>query len=130
MEELMTSDQRAQIRYRTNFKAQLASPNGEGEALLSNLSLSGLQLECSHRVIAALMPQPKQSSSTAPINIDVRFQVPTSRQSRADIDLKCLLIYTRRQAQDSYIIGAQFSTFEHHCEEDLQDYINHFGERA
>lgn len=126
----MTKDQRRRIRYRTNFNALLKGKSGEGNAVVRNLSLTGLQIECSHQVMAGLTPNTQRSDSRAPITIHVHFQVPTSRQSRADIDLECLIIYARRQAQDRYIIGAEFSSFEHRCEDDLQDYMGHFGERA
>ncbi|MGH1374216.1 MAG: PilZ domain-containing protein [Cellvibrionaceae bacterium] len=128
----MTKEQRKRIRYRTNFKALLRDGVGDnqGQAKVRNLSSSGLQIECSHEVMAMLTPNTQRPDPLIPVSIHVYFQVPTSRQSRADIDLECLVIYARRQAQDRYLIGAEFSRFEHQCEEDLEDYMNHFGERA
>lgn len=126
----MTRDQRRRIRYRTHFKALLEGNDSEQHAIIRNLSLTGLQIECSHEVMAALTPNIQRPDPRIPVRVHVHFQVPTSRQSRANIDLECLIIYARRQAQDRYLIGAEFSSFEHHCEDDLQDYMSHFGERA
>lgn len=129
MGKIFTEDPRGQVRFRTYFQAHLIGEQCEIEATVTNLSLSGLQLECGQQAISRLMPNKTKGNRQTPINIHVHFQVPTSSQSRADINLKCLIIYTRRQAQDRYLIGAQFSLFEHHCEVTLQDYIAHFGER-
>jgi len=128
MEAIFTKDQRGQVRFRTHFKVHLVGEKYEFEATVTNLSLSGLQLECSRQVVSTLAPNKQRRDQQTPINIHAHFQVPTSRESRADIDFRCLIIYTRRQAQDRYIIGAQFSQFEHRSEEALLDYFTHFGE--
>lgn len=130
MEDLLVMEKRSQTRYRTHFKARLKGDHGEGPALITNLSLSGLQLECDQQLIATLIPNINRPDPRSPIHIQVHFQVPTSRQSRADVDLMCLIIYTRRKAQDRYLLGVQFSRFEHHCDQDLQDYLQTFGEKA
>lgn len=126
----MTRDQRQQVRFRTNFKALLVGSGRQAQALVRNLSLTGLQIECTHEVMAALTPNIECPTPRMPTTIHVHFQVPTSRQSRVEIDVECLMIYARRQAQDRYLVGMQFSRFEHQCENDLQDYMSHFGERT
>lgn len=130
MEDLIVMEKRAQTRYRTRFNAILRSDDGqEGPALVTNLSLSGLQLECDHQLITTLIPNINRPDPRSPIRIHVHFEVPTSRHNRVDIDLMCLIIYTRRKAQDRYLLGAQFNLFEHHCEDDLEDYLQTFGEK-
>ncbi|MAZ89031.1 MAG: hypothetical protein CL693_15495 [Cellvibrionaceae bacterium] len=135
MEEIIAMEQRGQIRYKAQFSAALSgshtdTENTQANATVTNLSLSGLQLECDHEVMSNLIPRVSQQDAGNPICIQVHFQVPTSQQSRADIDLECLIVYTRRVAQNRYLIGAQFKKFEHHCDADLEDYLRHFGERV
>ncbi len=135
MEEIITMEQRGQIRYKTQFSATLNNSNEKTEstqtnATVTNLSLSGLQLECDHEVMSALIPRLPHKDSGNPIYVHALFQVPTSQKSRADIHVECLIVYTRRLAQNRYVIGTQFKEFENHCETELEDYLRHFGERV
>lgn len=135
MEEIIVMEQRGKIRYKTQFVATLNSINShaqitEASATITNLSQSGLQLECEYDVISSLIPRVSPQDAGNPTGVHIHFQVPTSRTSRADINLECVIIYIRRLAQNRYLIGAQFKMFEHQCDADLEDYLHHFGERA
>lgn len=129
MERIEPWDLRTEPRYRTHFKAIIENQTSRGEGLVTNLSMSGLQLSCSHSVMSALTPNIHRPAPRVPVQAHVHFQVPTSQKSRADIDLTCNVIYSRRLAQNQYVVGAHFGHFEHDSEQLLHDYLQHFGER-
>ncbi|WP_390616975.1 PilZ domain-containing protein [Maricurvus nonylphenolicus] len=122
-------DLRREPRFKTNFSCSVDTPDQHSEAVITNLSMSGLQLECDHGLMQALMPNIKRPSPHQPISLAVHFEVPTSYKDKDAIDLHCKIIYSRRLAQDKFVIGCMFSEFEHQCETVLEDYLQHFGER-
>jgi PilZ domain len=122
-------DQRREPRFRTSFVCTVDTPTSAASGVITNLSMSGLQLECDHTLMKALMPNIKRPTPHKPIELTIHFGVPTSRKDKEIIDLHCKIIYSRRLAQDKYVLGCAFGAFEHQSDEMLQDYLEHFGER-
>ena len=123
-------EQRREPRFRTNFAAGVTSFRGDrSPARVTNLSLSGLQLTGDHRLMHTLMPNIRRENPHLPISFSVHFRVPTTTTSVAAIDLGCKLVYCRRRRTNLFVLGCNFTVFEDHCEEDLREYIEHFGQR-
>lgn len=129
MDLMSEIDLRREPRFKTNFSCSVETHDLLCSALITNLSKSGLQLECDHELMQALMPNIKRPSPHEPINLAIHFEVPTSYKDKVAIDLQCKIIYSRRLAQNRFFIGCMFSEFEHQCEAVLEDYLQHFGER-
>lgn len=129
MDPLDFLDQRREPRFRTDFVCTVDTTTCEADGVITNLSMSGLQLECDHSLMAALMPNIKRPTPHEPVELTIHFDVPTSRKDKETIDLQCKIIYSRRLAQDKYVLGCAFGEFENQCDEVLHDYLEHFGER-
>ncbi|NIB39660.1 PilZ domain-containing protein [Pseudomaricurvus alkylphenolicus] len=121
-------DQRAVTRFRTHLPCEVRSESVVAEALLLNLSRCGLQLQSGGELVNALMPNIQRPDPHQPLRLQVGFQVETSSRENVPIGMQCQIIYTRRLAQDRFLIGCQFNDFEQGCAEDLQDYLLNFAE--
>ncbi len=122
-------DQRREPRFRTSFPCTVDAATSVANGVITNLSMSGLQLECDHSLMKALMPNIKRPTPHEPIELTIHFDVPTSHKDKEPIDLQCKIIYSRRLAQDTYLLGCAFCVFEHQSDEMLQNYLENFGER-
>ena len=121
-------EQRVEPRFKTHFPAEILSEDGGiASATITNLSLSGLQLTGNHQLLQKLAPNIYRQNHHIPLNFSVHFKVPTSTQLSEAIDISCTLTYTRRIEFDLYLLGCNFSVFNHHCDNTLKDYIEHFG---
>lgn len=118
---------RAAPRFKTNFTAKVESALFCIPATITNLSTSGLQLECELQSLQVIMPNINRPNPHRPIQFHIRFQVPTQLTAHANIDLICSLIYARRISQQKAVVGCEFVSFEQDSEEKLLNYINHFA---
>ena len=124
------TEQRHKPRFRTDFAAEITSGSGETVAArVTNLSLSGLQLSGDHRLTRTLMPNIRRDDQHIPIAISVCFTVPTTAAAEVPIDLRCKIVYCRRQGANTFNLGCNFDAFMGNGEAHLRDYIEHFGER-
>lgn len=123
------SDSRIEPRYKTNLVARVVAEDGAiVSARLTNISCHGLQLRGDHRLLQTLMPNRGPHRPIDAITFDVSFEVPTSEVVAAPIGIRCQLIYTRRLAQNAFMVGCQFLAFENDCDQPLLDFISHFAE--
>ncbi len=122
-------DKRNKPRYKTHFPATVKTSTGEVlEAIVTNISLSGLQLTgCEDMPYKLFADRHQQKGGIAIFNI--YFSVPTSTRESVTIDIDCQSVYVRRLAKDQSIAGCQFIHFNNETEKELEDYITHFGER-
>lgn len=122
-------DKRLQPRYSTNFPARVKTSTGEIiDAVVTNISLSGLQLSGDDSMPFKLFADRHQQQKSGPAFFNIQFDVSTSTRTSATVDIDCQTVYIRRLSKDSTIAGCQFHSFNNQTEEYLADYITHFGQ--
>ncbi|MEY8205208.1 MAG: hypothetical protein RPR40_09050 [Bermanella sp.] len=121
-------EQRIATRFKTDFSARVTTENGHSlPASVTNISLSGLQLCCDHCLVKALMSKLAPHTTRNPLRFSLSFTVATPQHRHVPVDIICQQVYLRRLGDDSFLLGAMFETFEHGCEQDLRDHLQHFG---
>ena len=119
---------RLQPRFRTDFKATLTTSSGEQiGVVITNISLSGLQLKGDDALPFKLFADRHQQRTPKLANFTIKFAVPTTTRDQAVIDIQCQPVYIRRVSKECSLVGSQFCHFNRQTEADLADYINHFG---
>jgi len=115
VESTFVIDLRRHPRFDTNFPGETFAENGEHvHVTITNLSLSGLQMEARRETIDALLGDlngraPDADSHTA---LEVHFSVPTESDQLDPMKVHCRTIYTRCAEKDTYQIGVKFVSFE------------------
>lgn len=99
---------RREIRISTQIEAQLKTDDKNGTGLITNLSLSGLQMECDRKMLFDLMPNIQRPDPRQPLRVTVSFRLPAGDQ--AMIELVCQMMYARRVARERFLIGGQIHT--------------------
>jgi len=123
-------ENRREPRYKTNLVARVVAEDGAVvTARLTNISSRGLQLRGDHRLLQTLMPNRVPRRSIDAIAFNVSFDVPTTQVAAAPIGIRCQLVYSRRVAQNAFVVGCQFLAFENNCDLALLDFISHFAEQ-
>lgn len=115
-----SQEHRRELRHRTRFQAVLKNADLEENAQVTNVSLSGLQLECSREVFNILQPSILHPDPRSPLQANVLFTIP-SGHGDANLELPCQLLYARRLSKDRYLIGARI------CREDMPADDNQLG---
>lgn len=123
-----SDDNRVSVRFKTDFPAQVTVQSGDQFcAFVSNISLSGLQLNCDHPLVTALMSKRVIHNTTNPIRFTLSFNVTTPTSSHAPIEIICQQVYVRRIVNGRFLLGCQFQSFSHNSETALYDHLHHFG---
>ena len=120
---------RVERRYRTSISALLISEQGERvRSCLSNISLSGIQLQLGPAAVQMLMPATRAHDLHQPVHFQIEFCVPTSQCLDSPVHIDCTLIYCRRHSTAGFVVGAKFCEFQQHSDLVLRDYIESYGE--
>lgn len=90
---------------------------------LLNLSPSGIQIECRHRLIEQLA-RFKTAAGLYP-DFELEFTLSVSGHAKQTIKSPCNVFICRRLRQDSYHLGLNFITLSAQDEKNVSDYINH-----
>ena len=104
---------RRKTRHATCLGALLTSGTRTNSAVITNLSESGLQLECDRQCLDDLMPNIQKPDPNKPIELQVMIEVPP-KSSGDVLTLHCTMLYVRRLAQNRFLVGGAFSTLENH----------------
>lgn len=89
---------------------------------LMNLSPSGIQIECRHKLIDQLL-QAKSLEGLYP-EFELEFTLPANGKKTQAIKSTCNVSYCRRLRQDSYHLGLNFVTLTEQDEKIVSDYIS------
>ncbi len=129
MDIIQRSDEhRISVRFKTDFAAQVTVQAGDQfNALVSNISLSGLQLCCDHLLVKALMSKLETHNTTNPIRFSLFFNVATTLRTHVPVEIICQQIYMRRLGDNSFLLGCQFESFKHGSEAALHEHLHNFG---
>lgn len=92
---------------------------------MTNLSQSGVQLECPHQMIEQLSKF-KSNAGVFP-DFELEFALP-SDTSNKKIKSTCNVSYCRRQRQDSYLLGLTFISLDEQDEHQLAEFVNKANE--
>lgn len=120
-------DLRQLPRFTAQLPVQLSTKELTAEGLITNISESGLQIECPHALLTNLMPNIIRPDPNIPVYFDLHFQVETTEQQFCDINLICSVVYLRRKSQSIYILGCSFKEFQGDSSQQLADYIQNFA---
>ena len=118
-------EKRHNPRLRTQLSAEIIAAEKSVTATITNLSCSGLQLECEQDLIDALMPDIKNPHPRQPLVINASFQFKKKGKRDAHIKLDCTIVYTRRLSQQRHILGCQFKIEGNESEKYLRSYLEH-----
>lgn len=89
---------------------------------MTNLSRSGVQLECRHQLIE-LLSELKSEAGVYP-DVELEFSLPCVGESASKkIKSTCNVSYCRRQRQDSYILGLNFVSMDEQDENEVGEYV-------
>lgn len=93
----------------------------ETTCVISNLSHTGIQLQSEPRLIKALFPNPSSEHQQHPLfHVSFETELPEGPDL---ISSECQVIYVRRTAKDSYIIGCEFKRFLEGSSDQLKEYL-------
>ena len=112
---------RSRVRYSTQIEARLEAGGLFNTAQITNLSDTGLQLECNRRVLEELMPNIQRPDPRRPIQLRVHFGLNT--EPARELRLDCRMLYVRRLAQDRFLTGGEFIDISEELSAELQDYL-------
>ncbi len=126
MVELTYINKRREPRFLTEIPAVIVSGEITADASIINISQHGLRIVCAHHLLTELMPNIAKPNSNDLVDINIQFQVETTRRQLSDIDLICSVIYVRRSTQENYILGCAFKEFSNNSDIDLSNFIQNF----
>ena len=129
MEEAGQVDLRREPRFDVRIQAQAQVLDTEYETFICNLSQSGLQLECDHRLVVALMPNVRRPNPRESIALALSFELLLDGQE-VSLGLHCRVVYSRRLAQTRYLLGCGLAGFEGQSAERLDAYLNSCGRQS
>ena len=112
---------RSRVRYSTRIEARLEAGGLLNKAVITNLSDTGLQLECNRKVLDELMPNIQRPDPRRPIELRVHFRLDT--EPARDLQLDCRMLYVRRLAQDRFLTGGEFIDVSEKLGGELLDYL-------
>lgn len=90
---------------------------------LTNVSPSGIQIECRHQLIEQLASF-KSEAGLFP-DFEMEFTLPASNRKCKTIRSTCTVSYCRRLRQDRYHLGLSFLEIDEQGERCVSEYIHH-----
>jgi primosomal replication protein N len=110
---------RVDLRGEANIRLAGIVRNGT----LMNLSPSGIQIECRHKLVEQL----KRFKSEAGLfpDFELEFNLPAQGSSTKKIKSTCTVSYCRRQRQDSYHLGLNFRSLAKQDEQQVSEFLQH-----
>ena len=109
---------RADFQGEANFLLAGVVRNGT----MTNLSRSGVQMECRHQLVEQLR-ELKSDEGVFPA-VELEFYLPSSDEPNKKIKSTCNVSFCRRQRQDSYILGLNFLSIAEQDENEVAEYVN------
>jgi len=106
-------DLRSHPRFDTRFPAEAISGNGrKTRATITNLSRSGLRLECTRKMIDDLFPDFNRQAGHTPSPLQVAFVIPDGSDNHLSVKVQCKSAYIRREKMDSWQIGMAITAID------------------
>ena len=105
MQKSVDSGRRREQRYAAKLDAQFAINGKAGFGVITNLSASGLQIECERETLFDLMPNIQRPDPRNPTHLEVSFQL--SRGDAEELTLTCDMKYARRLSRERFLIGGE-----------------------
>ena len=92
----------------TNIEAHISANGHTNSVILTNLSDSGIQMQCNRQTLDQLMPNIQRPDPHQPIQISVQFTLSGDNSQNTEIKAVCRMLYVRRLAQDHFLSGGEF----------------------
>ncbi len=126
--QLKAVERRTATRYRVDFPCRVTTAEMVTvPGLISDLSLSGLQMQGDTAFVHTLYPNFKRQDWRTPIKVQIDFSVPTTRKESTAVSMTCQLVYCRRMQEQVFKIGCQYLEINSQAQETLEDHIKTFG---
>ena len=119
----MSNERRSFPRVELAGEANILLAGVVRNGTLTNLSPSGIQIECRHQLIEQLN-KVKSSSGLYP-DFELEFTLPAAPQDKAVVKSTCTVSYCRRLKQDCYHLGLNFVELSATAEQQVSEYIHH-----
>ena len=98
-------------RIETKIPCRVGRPDADFcDAIILNLSVGGLMLECNRETYSSLIP-PEQSTpgQVSDVPVIVKFSLSPIGRRAMNMQLTAMVIHSERLAQDRFHIGIQFT---------------------
>mgnify|MGYP000252805175 CR=1 FL=1 len=126
MTEASSVELRGDPRFNVDISGQAQVREAVYAVRLTNLSQSGLQLECDKRLNEQLSVLPQPSGSTASCTLEVSFNVSIGGSRQQPVNVQCEAVYRRPLAQERYILGCGLAGVELSVESPLEAFLDRF----
>jgi hypothetical protein len=106
-------DLRRHPRFDTRLPARACSASGTGvDAVITNISLSGLRLEGDLQMIQTLLPGLERLDQHAPTPLQLAFVLSDDTVRPTGVTVRCQTVYARSEGDDNYQIGMMITAFD------------------
>ncbi|NNG13194.1 MAG: PilZ domain-containing protein [Halobacteria archaeon] len=106
-------DLRRHPRFDTRLPARACSASGVGvDAVITNISLSGLRLEGDLQMIQTLLPGLERQDQHAPTPLQLAFVLSDDTVRPTGVTVRCQTVYARSEGDDNYQIGMMITAFD------------------
>lgn len=106
-------DLRRQPRFDTQFPAEAVAESGVPVyAFITNISLSGMRLEGSQKMLNTLFPETGHLLEHTPTIMQVYFTLPDESAELASVKVECRSVYMRCEREGTYQVGMEIIVFE------------------
>lgn len=126
MTEVSGVELRGDPRFNVDISGQAQVREAVYAVRLTNLSQSGLQLECDKRLNEQLSALPQPSGSAVSCALDVSFSVAIGGSRQQPVSVQCEVVYRRPLADERYILGCGLASGDARAESPLETFLDHF----
>jgi len=112
-------------RLRVHLAAEVVTDSHATEVTITNMSKSGLQLECGQDLIEAMMPDIKHPSPNKAIHIKVNVDLKQKTKGKSPVSMACAIIYSRRLSQKTHVLGCTFNDTGSKGKKQLLNFLQH-----
>jgi hypothetical protein len=115
-------DQRKAERFPVTLPCKVEhSLLGSREALVTNISEGGLQLDCDGELVHLMMPASARLNQNLPVSLSIEILLPKQKNP---INISVGIAYVRRIQKDSFLLGCQFQKFSPGSNSTLMAFLN------
>jgi len=126
MTEISNVELRGDPRFNVDISGQAQVREAVYDVRLTNLSQSGLQLECDDRLSEQLSASQQHRGSAATCALEVSFSVGIGGSRQQPVSVQCEVVYRRRLAPERYVLGCGLAGGEQRVESTFGEYLESF----
>jgi len=117
---------RSDPRFNVDISGRAQMRESVYDVRLTNLSQSGLQLECDDRLGSQLSKVSPPHGAEGSCALEVSFHVAIGGSRQQPVSVQCEVVYRRRLAHERYVLGCGLAGVELPEESALEEYLESF----